>query len=96
MRASLANSGNQYHAQVFSREDRAQPDRNGRVTGDLQGAAAVDGRPQVAQERHAGRTSLNMAAHLFTGERFHPAIHVFGKIAEQLSAFIGATRVVGL
>ena len=82
MCGSLANSGNHYHAQVFSREDRAQSGCDGRVTGNLQRAAAVDGGAQVAQKCHAGRARLDMSAHLFAGEGFHSAIQIFGEIGE--------------
>jgi hypothetical protein len=96
MRESLASLWNQNHAQVFSREDRSQSGCEGRITGDIEGAAAVDSRSQVAQECHAGRARLDMTAHLIAGEGFHPTIQVFGKIAKQLSAFIGALPALGL
>jgi hypothetical protein len=37
-----------------------------------------------------------MTAHLIAGEGFHPTIQVFGKIAKQLPAFIGALPALGL
>lgn len=88
--------GHNQHTQILARKDGAQSGRDGRVAGNLQGPAAIDGGAQVAQKCHAGWACLDMFAHLFAGKRFHSVIQVFGEVGEQIAAFRRTLPVLGL
>ena len=88
--------GYNQHTQVFPCKDGAQSRRDCRVTGNLQGAAAIDGGAQVAQKCHAGWACLDMFAHLFAGKRFHSAVKIFGEVGEQIAAFRRTLPVLSL
>ena len=81
---------NPQQAQVFLGEDGAQTGCNGRITRNLQRAAAVDGYSQVAEECDAGWAGLDVSTHLFAGARLNPAIQILREIRKQFAALSGA------
>lgn len=53
---------------------------NGRIAGNFQRTAAVDGHAQIAKEGNASRAGLDMPAHLITRNGFYSAIQILGEV----------------
>ena len=91
----ICHARHNQHTQILLCKHGAQSKRDSWVTGYFQGAAAINGRSQVAQKGNTGRARLDMSPHLVASKRFQSAIQIFGEAGKQIAAFRGAFAALG-